>query len=129
MRELKFRGKHIEGGEWVYGFVVKTDKQTVIVKDIGGFYWPVDPETVGQFTERHDKNGKDVFEGDIIEGGLLGPSYIKWSEKLLGWSLVCFLPVGIEYNLCEEGEIQIYEIDFADVEIIGNIHENPELLK
>lgn len=133
MREIKFRGKCMFSNEWVYGDLIhkRHDRNALMIQDENGLGCDVVPETVGQFTGLRDKNGKDIYEGDIV----------KWIITMFG--------VGInggyeEYETEEIGEIQwdagslhlgeycaagfAYESeDYA--EIIGNVHDNPELLK
>jgi uncharacterized phage protein (TIGR01671 family) len=134
MREIKFRGK-CQNGKWVYGYAAKFAHNSVpvILEDTEDGIAPrkIIPDTVGQFTGLHDKNGKEIYEGDIV----------KWILTMPG--------VGVnggyeEYETEEIGEIQwdagalqlgeycaagfAYESeDYA--EVIGNIHDNPELLK
>lgn len=142
MREILFRGKRIDNGEWVEGsflldgeahrplgkdhlpfsnsyIVPETDLENIdTVFSDGSYYlrtegYHVIPETVGQFTGLTDKNGKKIFEGDIIEWDEL-----EWGDKhreLVEW----------DYNL-----FAIRKDDWGEwCEVIGNIHDNPELLE
>jgi uncharacterized phage protein (TIGR01671 family) len=134
MREIKFRGKRIDNGEWVCGyyFIEERDiEDGIIWRDIPQIqqrygdhfqYFDVDPATIGQYTGLKDKNGTEIFEGDICncrEYECFGK--IEWNEDNAGFYF---------YVVVEGGgfdEERLYE--YADeLEVIGNIHDNPELL-
>ena len=107
MREILFRGKDIISGEWITGFLVDAQHIGCWVEAN-----PVRPETVGQFTGLTDKNGTKIFEGDIIKLEQSGKCYeVKYKS-------VCFC-IGINWAISHE----------PDCEVIGNIHDNPELLE
>lgn len=116
MREILFRGKRQDDGEWISGFLV-------YVKHIGDWVRcdTVDPSTIGQYTGLIDKNGKKIFEGDILqneEGCLFGASYRFRVEFCKG----CFYG-----DSC--GDLTVYSPEMYLCEVIGNIHDNPELLE
>lgn len=131
MREILFRGKQINNGEWFIGDLYRqTDyfgnKQTIIFENKGAACCKrsfVDPETVCQYTGLTDKNGNKIFEGDIVNV----PYFTKPNM------LVAF----IEGAFCfanKEGEYvaDIHYIHHAGIEcaeVIGNIFNNPELLE
>lgn len=139
MREILFRGKSLNAGNMVCGDLVcwangKTNIHVTMFDDKNKKYnFPVDPETVGQFTGLTDKNGKKIFEGDIIEDVWKVNGYIaRRSVYVVVFYRSCFgyqqyLP---NKSVCafpiEDGENGIIA---EDCEVIGNIHENPELLK
>lgn len=137
MREILFRGKVAdEPNEWVYGSLVNDD--TIFQRkahdgskacDMGMF--KVDPETVGQFTGVTDKNGKKIFEGDIVlcfqgkELCSIKPQIfeIKYSVERCGYFLDGIKRIGDDpLTLCI-GDIK------EMIEVIGNIYDNPELLE
>ena len=129
MPEILFRGKRIDNGEWVFGYYVclYDNKGNISHRiysgyaetDCGDFYpdwFEVDPKTVGLFTGLTDKNDKKIFEEDIV----------KVLDKHLDcviWSRGCF---------CMDRQLFNYEMTYQNelhMEVIGNIHDNPELLE
>jgi len=111
MRTIKFRGKRLGNEEWVYGYYGITMKGKSYIdsieSNISMSHNIVIPETVGQFTGLTDKNGKEIFEGDIVRGGIYLAYEVKWEYEECGWNI---------------GEsVRLFEI-------CGNIHDNPELL-
>ena len=129
MREIKFRGKRINNGEWVYGYLIGND---VIVGDIvefsdeyfnTEFWYKVDPKTVGQYTGLKDRNGQEIYEGDILRDQ---ESYdeIYYYKVIWHEANACFYFKDCfgDYE-CFQGE----DLYLNQIEVIGNIYENPEL--
>ena len=136
MREILFRGKSLETKEWLEGFYLKSpefdnDGLAVITTETPRKANYVYKETVGQYTGLTDKNGKKIFEGDIVLFEDESPSnyeYHDCTEMRCGaieYGDNCFY---ITNRIAVEMEDLIY-YGKLDVEVIGNIHDNPELLK
>lgn len=145
MREILFRGKRFMDGEWVDGSLFideKKDKHEILVGYVNyRVGWEVDPETVGQFTGLTDKNGKRIFEGDILEFEDFGETGYEYKEGFYftnravvawrhsAWEFGKFM----YHDSCVLEEMYSSREDFIEIfkhsEIIGNIHDNPELLK
>lgn len=117
MREILFRGKRVDNGEWVEGFyLVLPTGETVILSNKG--YAKVIPETVGQYTGLNDKNGKKIFEGDILLKGF-EKVLVKWNANQCRWGIY-----SNNYEICGFNKsTQGY------FEVIGNIYDNSELLE
>ena len=126
-REIWFRGK-MGKGDWIYGcYVLTPDDGPVIMTcaDWGGkFSHPVILSTVGQFTGLCDKNGVKIFEGDILRDGLGDDGIVTYFESIASFKF----RVGNEvWNLNEGDPNRPTQLQYT--EVIGNIHDNPELLK
>lgn len=136
MRETLFRGKRIDNGEWVYGFLVKMWGQYHIIdRNNENFACMIEPETIGQFIGLCDKNNNKIFTGDIIYikcgyglSAFVGKGIVFFDEKRLQFRVKSVEPSSFD---SEKGNIYD-ECDFTVIdsyEVIGNIYDNPELSK
>ena len=123
-REILFRGKHIHAipgnehlnGTWVHGYL--SDENYIYDKSLEGEFL-VDENTICQYTGLTDKNGKKIFEGDIVE--------IGWYKGVVGYEDGYFL---IKWNNIKFLRKDLgYWIKLVDAEVVGNIFDNPELLE
>jgi uncharacterized phage protein (TIGR01671 family) len=122
MREIKFRGKRKDNGEWAYGDLWQHEGNTWIVTVINGEAerYTVDPETVGQYTGLQDKNGREVFHKDVWQ--FHGLNYtVEWDAEY-----AMFYLKHPSKRATEDDNMHLFVLDQGDV--IGNIYENPELL-
>ncbi len=133
MREIKFRGKRTDTGEWVYGDLLHVDDLCCIGRTIEAFTESpfneclVNPDTVGQYTGLKDKNGKDIYDGDVLgtEGKIVG--WVKGDVR--GY---CYDVVYVNHPAGEK-RWTLYSTVVDDypnkIEVIGNIHDNTEFLE
>lgn len=148
-REIKFRGKRIDNGEWAYGdyerihtahgngIAIRKNPGHVNDGYIDLIPDEVDPSTVGQYTGLHDKNGKEIYEGDIMRSSNGCTSVVKIGEfmptvletffkdfgmlgKITGTYLDCISP-----NICHGDDYFISNGNIA--EVVGNVYDSPEL--
>lgn len=138
-REIKFRGQN-RLGRFVYGIplLFDTNKNSEEVPLVSRYIaedgaehqeeWIVQKRTIGQYTGLKDKNGNDIYEGDIVKG--VSHKFDSWSSKLIPFDVIGVVGYHKEYQTLEvsTGQ-QSSHIEVAvKGEVIGNIHDNPELL-
>lgn len=143
MREILFRGKRKDNGEWTYGYYCPKPyshfpcEATIFPSETIDRDWHgerVDPDTVGQFTGLTDKNGTKIFEGDIVAGTAYSSEcigVIVWIDEIGGF--------GVRYRSREDPTswenssilkaVSMGRQDNYAAQIIGNIYDNPELLE
>ncbi|WP_322100981.1 YopX family protein [Alistipes putredinis] len=135
MREIKFRGRCLDNNTqtgpadgWVTGFYYQGLCEGEVRHFIASCpcVWEVDPATVGQYTGLKDKNGKEIWEGDIVMAEALD----EYEDNMLaGWPFLIIFSYGA-FCIAEDEESPWAQIDsLKNMEVIGNIHDNPELLK
>lgn len=138
MREILFRGKRIDNGKWAYGYLIEQDNPEYHTYIIRNFLAEIDKEnidvtnldivevdakTIGQYTDMVDKNDTKIFEGDIVD--------FLYRSDGDDYGIVQYdvdeTEFGFVYNLIYDGLGRHY--CSRDIEVIGNIYDNPELLK
>lgn len=125
MRTIKFRGKKLENGEWLYGDLVQDDRDCCYIypNNCGGLYAnnKVGTDTIGQFIGLLDKNGREIYEGDIVKCDKFVYEVV-FEEKRFA-----------SYGLCRKGDMFMHyfgeAMESQQCEVIGNIYDNLELLK
>lgn len=143
-REILFRGKRIDNGEWIIGYYLVVDGISYILPEkyfLNGII-EVDPATVGQYTGLTDKNGVKIFEADIVsaKNNICGETYrflvefgvcggVENVEHTVGFPCFFFKEVtGVipyEYMMRKD---PVYFLNAYKCEVIGNAYDNPELL-
>ena len=128
MREILFRGKRTGNGEWVQGYICRygwtgKEKDYIIPDYASALYTAeIDPETVGQYTGLTDKNGRKIFEGDIVIFDYIDyedeRGVVQWDSDIAKFIITC----------------STFTIDFDNVygrelEVVGNVYDNPEMME
>lgn len=139
MREILFKAKRLNNGEWIEGYYLRNGDRCYICPYICfasyrgdnvirfGNWYEVDPETVCQYTGLKDKNRKRIFEGDILCQKGFGYYYKEKKSKVAlnhDWNCGCCNGV---YGYFTEGDLDL--ADCTEAEVIGTIFDNPELLE
>lgn len=119
MRTIKFRGKRLDNGEWVIGHLVKMWREWHILNsDNVNTAYPVYPATVSQYTGLNDKNGKEIYEDDIL------------LDESGAYAVVCYSMGSFCVDFGEGFDLQYFTDGIHEIcYVAGNIHDNPELLK
>lgn len=137
MREIKFRGREICSGIWRHGSLLVDGGKCYIIQSIQGtpVRWNVDPDSVGQYTGLIDRNGREIYEGDILDA-MRGKFVIGWGKEHVGFEVLqpyqgrllylseLYTDMAVTDDTTEY-ETEEYEWDWS---VIGNIHDNQELL-
>jgi len=128
-REILFKAKRKDNGEWVEGYYVYCRKRHYILqvlnKAIGfderEYEWvEVDPDTLCQYTGLTDKNDKKIWENDIVRNGKGDIGVVQWFEEHAVFMI---------WNKTKHHVYYLAENDFSKIEIVGNEFDNPELLE
>lgn len=127
MRDITFCGKTLDGGKWIYGDLRQYNPGCagIHARNIGHTI-KVDPNTVGQYTGMTDKNGKQIFEGDVIKAKIEGGNHsgFEWKHMRVGFTQGTFCLIdGTGGMFCALGAFA----SSVTLEVVGNIHDTPEL--
>lgn len=132
MRTIKFRGKRIDNGAWIFGSLDLTANRTIISwdrtdsdGDTAPWFADVHPDTIGQFPGLLNKNGKEIYEGDIMTYGGQIKHLVEFKHGMFGYTLLDGWFVGYGGN----SNFSFNPLDRSNEhEVIGNLYDDPELL-
>lgn len=134
-REIKFRGKIKDNQEWVYGsYMNRAKSKHQIVSEGQIFPFTVEKESVGQFTGLYDKNETPIYEGDVLAIPELYETPEMVSARHINWEVIFFngaynIKNNFSPNPNDQDNLPLVILAYdGNVEVIGNIHQNPELL-
>lgn len=129
-REIKFRGKSVLNDEWIYGDLVHRINipKTISPVQIDGI--GVKEDTIGQFAGLFDKNGKEIYEGDIISVNGKYPKLVKYIDDYACFCLANITDLNKKWISPWQQVSPSWWNDFKrEIRVIGNIYDNPELIK
>lgn len=132
-RTIKFRGKRLDNGEWVYGYfytIQEIEHYILQPCALGVLHTEVIPETIGQFTGLLDKNGKEIYEGDIISVNGKYPKLVKYIDDYACFCLANITDLNKKWISPWQQVSSSWWNDFKrEIRVIGNIYDNPDLIK
>lgn len=129
-REIKFRGKSVLNDEWIYGDLVHRINipKTISPVQINGI--GVKEDTIGQFAGLFDKNGKEIYEGDIISVNGKYPKLVKYIDDYACFCLANITDLNKKWISPWQQVSPSWWNDFKrEIRVIGNMYDHPELIK